>query len=528
MSFTGGYQFTGTSGGGQNGAVFITDIEPQTPDGNVGGKVFSSGGKVLDQCVADTGLIRVHVLALTGNSNYQPSVLVEGLPVALTETEDRSVWTGTIDLDLQGKSSVSATHDDGPVFSCLVLTDVGPEIALAEFTGGYPGAQTELKAGDTFLLHVVSDTPMTRIELADFGAAQAEVFDFAATTDKTVLLTIADRGINAQSLGARLKAMNSNGSFGASYETTIGGSDDGLHSVTLNNRQPQINIGSIVYPATQGALKDSEGATVNHTIADFDAVAYTTSNGEITIANANTFEPAKSVTRNSGSYNVSGANFNVVATRTANAATITAATTVRIAHAPPAITIVAPTTRLQSGGNQGTAPVNHTLTVLSNQLLLELPQINAPGGTLQGTINGNLNGLVFTQDLQVHDNDTRGIYAFQLVEAKNLAGQITTAFTGNAFYEIGGFVTRTIAIPRFEREVDIGTAVVDTNKLVATDKDSIAMTYANDFADGLLRYTVTGPPGILNPIGDRFYWNDNQAVNNNTTGLATVTLEELP
>lgn len=528
MSFSGAYQYTPSNISGTNGAVFITDVEPQLPQDNVGGKQFSSGGRVLDSCVANTDLIRVHVLAITGNTNFQPSVLLEGISVQLTQDEDQSVWTGFVDLDKQGNTSISATHEDGPTHTCSVLTDSGPTILSAVFSGGYPGTQTELKQGDVVDLVVSSDTPMTRLEIADFGVADSQVFDFATTTSKTVAVVVANRGDFAQSFGLRVSAMNANGSFGAIYDTTQVGSVDALHTYMLNNLHPQISIGAIEYPVGQMALKGSENATINHTIADFDAVLYEAPGSEIQIASATSYSVSKVVTRIGGNYNVSANNFRIVATRFANGASSVSGAVVQIAHALPQISVQEPANRLQSGGNQGTTPKNHSITVTSDQLLFALPQIAAPGGNLLAAMVGSLNGTTFTQDLQVHDSDTKGVFAFQLLQATNLAGRIATAFTGDANYEIGGFVKRTIKVPRFFVEVPIGTSVVDANKLIAQDSANRLMIYAPDFVDGILKYTITGPTNTLNSTGDIFHWNDAQAANNNSTGETTVNIEEPP
>jgi hypothetical protein len=529
MSFTGGYQSNNSgSENSINGAVFITDIQAQNAGNNVGGKVYSSGDRVLDHCVSDTPQIRVYVLAITGNTHFAPVINVEGTLVSLTQNEDQSVWTGYVDIDITGITSITATHEDGATHTTSVLADAGAEILSAVFSGGYPNAQTELKEGDTFLLSVVSDVPMTRIEISDFGAGKAQVFNFSASTNKSIDIEIEDRGNTTQMLGLRLRAMNENGSYGSEFETTSAGATNGAHIVSLNNQHPVISIGSITYPSSQSAIKDSESVIANHSISSFDTIQYDSPTNELGVANNTVFETVKSVSRLSGDYNVSNDNFRVVATRAANDAVSTKTTTVQIAHAIPEISISLPAARLVSGGNMGTQPQSHVITTLTNQLLLSVPQISAPEGTFQEDSETNPDGLGFTRTLIINDDDNKGSFAFQLIQATNLAGRIVTAFTGSSIYVIGGFVKRTLIIPSFQREANIGTSVSMASKLVASDKDEAAMTYTNSFTNVALGFTISGPSSTLNTVGNLFYWNDTQAVNNNTTGLASVTIEEPP
>lgn len=529
MSYAGGFNSdsTGGSGNGQpvNGAVFITNVTP-TGSGNVGGKVFSSNGRVLDQCIADTDFVTVHILAQTGHSNYVPGVLVNGLAVTLSEDEDQTVWTGSIAIDRAGTTTIAAVHEDGSSHVISILSDTGPSVTDAEFTGGYPAMQSELKAGDTFDLVVSTAQDMVELELDNFGASGGQSFTFSATTAKTVTFNVADRGNTTQALGVRVRAKNANGSYGPWFETTSAGSTDGQYTIALNNLHPSASINQITYPSGQGALKNTETATVQLTASNYDTVQHTSPNSQLTIANPSTFEANKTVTRAGGNYNVTADNFRITLTRNANAATTLVEDVVRIAHAAPVIQITTPATRLRSGGNQGTSVQSHTITVQSDQLLASAPSITAGGGTLTGSMSGAAPGLSFTQVLQVHDNDTKGTFQFVLTQAVNLAGRSTTQIASGEDYVLGGFVSRTMAIPRFEREVAIGTNVSDTDKLVTADKDSTAMTYHDQFGNQLLGYTITGPTGQLNDEGDLWYWLDDQAVGNNTTGGATVTIEE--
>jgi hypothetical protein len=519
----------GGSGGGSsvNGAIFITDIEPQDLQDNVGGKVFSSDGVVLDSATMNTDLIRVYVLAGLGHSNYKPEVTVEGESVALSQNEDQSIWEGYVDIDREGSATITATHEDGATYTVNVTTDVAPEVQTALFENGYPNTQTELKEDDTFQLNVITDLPMTRIEVLDSGAGKSQTFDFPATTNTTVSLAIADRGNSSRSFGARIRTMNANGSYGSPFDTDSIGSENGVHVLNLNNLHPTGLIDAIQYPVGQVAIKDSESAGVDLSASNYDTLIYESENGELQFTNPTLFEAYKQATRISGDYNVSEDNVQITMTRTANGAALMVQEVVAIAHVVPQISITEPATRLKSGGNQSTQAQNHQIRLTSNQKLLEAPTISAPHGTLLNSMVDTGDSMAYTQDLRVHDDDEKGVFTFGLTLATNLAGKTVVVFNGEANYELGGFVVRTLTVPAFENEVDMGVRVANPSKVVAKDKDLALLTYYNDLENNDKAYTITNPSGVLNINGDLFHWNDSQAVNNNTTGLATIQIEEV-
>ncbi|MEM9023129.1 MAG: hypothetical protein AAGB22_05280, partial [Bacteroidota bacterium] len=460
MAFGGGFQSTvvAAPSGVANGAVFITDIVP-TGSGNVGGKQFSADGKVLVAAIADTDLIRVFVLAQTGHSNYRPNILVLGQVVALAEDEDQTVWTGYVDVDRQGAAIISAIHEDGSAHSVSLTTETGPEVLTALFTGGYPGTQTELKQGDRYDLTVTTDAPFTALEVDDADAAQAEVIQLPApATQATITVTIADRGVVPTALGIRLRAQSSSGSFGSFFDSATQGQTDGLHTVVLNNAQPSITVSGIAYPQGQSALKGAEVAVVNHQISAYDQVAYQSLIGELSIVSPNAFAAAKVVSRSASGYNVATPNLRIAATRLANGATATEDLVVQIADAAPTIAVQTTAPRLRSGGTANSVAQQHPITVVSDQLLAQLPAITAPAGTLQG-MTGNLTGTSFTETLEVRDSDPKGAFNFGLLQATNLAGVVATTVANGGPYVLGGFVPRTIKVPRFEVEVNIGTEV---------------------------------------------------------------------
>ena len=450
---------------GVNGSVFITNVVPQST-GNVGNKVFSSNGRVLDSCVTDTSNVRVSVLALTGNKNYRPVITINDVVVPLTDPNTSiPLFTGNLNITLPVDMLVELTakHEDGAKHTITISQEVPPIIEELRFTGSYPGTQTELKAGDTFQIFVKANEPIDRIEVDDFEACVSSVTNVGSGTTHTFVATIANRGVTSQNLGARVRVRKPSGSW-SSYVLTE-------NIVVLNNLYPSIDINSITYPNSQQALKNNEVATVNHTITNHTTVVYSSPNGgELSISNTSTYEPAKTVQRVGGVYNINTNNFRVVANRSQNNATTTVNTIVNIANIAATITMTEPASRLRTGGNDGTSIQSYTITLTSSQNLLSTPTIADPsaGG---GNWSGNFVGgpTVYTRTLQCHDsNDTVGAYSYGALSATNLAGIETTAYTGDATYIIGGFVSRTLTLLAFQNEVSFGAAVVDYSKCTLT------------------------------------------------------------
>jgi hypothetical protein len=287
-----------------NGAVFITDVQPQDQLNNVGQKVFSSDGKVLDSALTNTDLVTISILAALGHTNYKPSIKVLGEAVLLAQDEDQSIWQGTIDIDLNGATEIIAVHEDGAIHIVNIVADDGAEIVLANFVGNYPNGQTELKENDTYSVEVNSDTEMTRIEVSAFGAAKAQVFNFASSTTTIIDIKIANQGDSPTLQGIKLRAMNANGSFGNEYNTSDFGNTEEIHVVNLNNQYPIGIIDAIEYPVGQVALKDSELAKVDLEGSGYDEILYDSPNGELIITDPTDFQPFKEVERVNGDYNI--------------------------------------------------------------------------------------------------------------------------------------------------------------------------------------------------------------------------------
>jgi hypothetical protein len=444
------------------GNVFITNVNPTTT-GNVGLKVFSSDGKILQSCVTDTELVTVSILAKQGVTSYTPGVTVNGSAITLTEQANGS-FTGTIAIDLNGASTITAIHEDGPIDVCAITIDTAPVILSATFTGGYPGTQTELKAGDTFSFTVETDSPFVEFAVENYGAFNAVTATVASTTSHTFVGTIANRGTTVQSLGAKIRVKKHTGAWSEFALSETAGSVDGTNLVKLNNLFPSVSFGTITYPVSQSALKNSESATVANTILNSNTVVYDSPNSELTITNPTTLAGTKTVTRLAGTYNITTANLRATATRTANNATASGTTVVRIANVSCTVTVTEPAARLRSDVN----PINYIITITSDQDLISAPTLQAGASGIFQNAGFTGSARTWTRPLQITNSMQKGTFDWGAISATNLAGIATTVISGNNNYTVGGFVSRTVTLAAYANTVSVDVTVTDYSKFTMT------------------------------------------------------------
>jgi hypothetical protein len=397
-----------------------------------------------------------------------------------------------------------------------------PTLLTLAFSGGYPGAQTSLKSGDSYTLIGTTDKTATSIQVSDFGAGTSQTLTFTPGTSFSVSMVVADRGTTDQLLAARACAGNAAGAYGATRDTnTGGGSTEGVNLIKLNNLHPTVTFGTITYPATQSALKSSETATCAVTLANLDTVAFDSPNSQLSITDPTVIEATKTVTRIAGSYNVATNNLRCIATRAANAATTTAQEVVKIANVAAVITVSVPAARLRSGGNDGTSVQGHAVTITSDQELGAAPSMTAPAGTWTGSWTGGAS--VWTRTLNVADSDTKGSYNFSSLSATNRAGISTTSITSGAAYVLGGFVARDLAFAAFAQTTALNVACVTYAKLTAatftaTNQPATRMTSQGDHTNTANAFTVDA----LSTNPTTIYWDDASAAASNSGGTAKI------
>lgn len=512
---------SGQTVSGASGFVFVTDVS--SPDGVVSNKVWEdSGNTVLKSCTSSAAWITISL------RSSHPEVLVNGVQSTLVLTSG-GLYVGTVDVTTTGGTiEVEIDVTGGAVASVDVTLDLPPQILSLSFAGEYPGFQTELKAGDTFQITGTTDKPCTGIQVSDYGAGAVQTISFDSTTNFSVSITIANR--TAGVYAARVAAKSASGAYGATRDTNQGGgSTDKVNTVKLNNTFPSISFGTPSYPAGQGALKNSETATVGCTLGNWssasgDTVAFTSPNSDISIANPNTNEATKTVTRTAGSYNVTTNNLRCTATKASNGAVTVVDTLVKIANVAATVAVTTPYSRLRSGGNNGTSAQNYTITVTASQQLYEAPTLDPASGA--GTFTGSWGGTgtTWTRTLQVHDNNSKGTFAWQNPSFKNLSGIVTSAVGTNPNYVLGGFVSRNLTFGVFSQITSLNVVVTDYSKLsagifTATNQQSTRMAVQGDHANSANRFTVDSP---LSTSPVTLWWNDVNAANSNSGGTAQL------
>ena len=506
--------------------VGITDITPQSPSNNISNRVLTDGNHILQSCLSSTPNIVVSVVAVTG-SNFKPTVQVNGAPVILVRNANTDVWTGTAAVNLVGPGphTITATHSDGNVDTAEVTLETLPVVTGVVFAGTYPAfGQTQHASGQIVQLTVDADSDFVELDVTG-GAVMPTTQTFAATQSKTINVIIANQGLTTTTQTASARVRNANGTWSAVVSSSaVAIPVDGVNTLELNNTRPTVSWGSVVYSSGFSALKDTETAIVSLTENNVDTVAYTSPTDELVITDPTTLG-AKTVTRQSGDYNIVYPNIQVVVGRTANDTTATFSRVVQIAHVDATLTITTPYPRLRSS----VAGAEYTITATASQIVTDVALDVGAGGAFIDTWS-TLGAGVWTNTIQIADSDVRGLTAYTAASVTNLAGKVNTDTpTGNA-YTIGGFLRRTLMFLPFTYAVDIGTDVVDVTKLLVTNtargpSGIPNVTYQADIIDGPNLYTITGPSFVANPLGWELMLTDGGFVDNNTETVG-VEIEE--
>lgn len=511
----------GSTGNGVNGAVFVTNITPQSTGNNIGEKKFDGTGNVLLECKADTNFINVSVMAITGNTHLRPEVTVNGNKVYLEGTTDFGKYVGNIDIDLQGGKSVTVRHEDGPKFTVNIIRESKPKVLNMEFVNGYPGDQTELKEGDNFDLYIESDTEIANVMIDNSGACKANSFMVnTQTKETTITTTIADRGTTAEFRPAKVKVQSPSGSWSDWFTSTEFGSIEGKHTVKCNNLYPSINIGDIIYSGNN-ALKTGETATVNNTVSNFDVINYSSPTSELDITYPSSYEQVKEVSYKSGDYNFGVSNFKITAIRNANNATSSNSAIVNIDNLDTSLDLSVSSNRLRSS-QDGLA---HTITINSNKDLGSAPVLSTPVGSWIGDFSGG--PKEWTAKLVIDDSIPKGEYSFSLESATTTTGEDVNSISGDTSFVVGGFASRQIQFTEaYSRLAPIGTSVTDTSKLECIALGGTEFTYQNSLDMTTNTFTITDSEGNLDPTGDHVFITHSDWNLLNSSGSAYVELEE--
>lgn len=539
---------------GSPAPVFVTDIT-NAGSGIVGSKTYVANtvpaNTVILTALSDDDTVGITVLAEGGSAFYSPVLTVTGSPalvvgqgstISLTQDQyDKRTFTGTANVTISGTTTVTITSDTGSTASVVVnRAAAGPDISTLVI-GAYPGSQTAVRSGQIVSFSGTVPNATTAVDIVAFGAAavkaNAATFgaaDSAGAGFKTATGTFTvSAGTGALAIQARAK--NSLGTYGATKTSS--------NTIILDQVLPTITGLAIVYPGVQEAIKGTEQATLNFTIANAADSTFTPS-GSISLLSGGGSLENTAVVQGVGTGDViTGTNVSIVANKPSNGSTVTVTALVKVVNASQvnSISIVGSPTRLISSaaGQSYTVYIESTLDLIgdgSGQAAFA-PTFTAPAGLLSGITR--INDKRWQATLTIKDTDVRGATAFTDISTTGISGiQVTTA-SGTA-YTVGGFTERTLVIPLFSpgvigRTVDLGTSVGDVTKLFANLSGTV-LTFTPDVNDAPLKFSISDVgQGFSTPYtqvaaydanGHFFYLNDRDQAGANTTGTMTVTIRE--
>lgn len=515
---------TGGNSVDATGWVKVADVD--SPAGVVSSKVWQDApnNTILQSCQVTDLDVEVSV------KSAFPKVTVNATPAVLVQSADGGHYEGDVAVTLVGAGPVTVVCETpngqlGADDSVQVGYVAPPQLLTLSFVGGYPGSQTELKAGDAFQITGTTDKDADAVQIQTFGAMVQSLETFVSGTIFTVSGTIADQGDVAQFLSARVRARDSvTGGYGPIVGTNLGGGGvDGTDVVNCNDLHPTVTLGAPSYPGIQEALKGSETSNVAVSTSNLDSILFDSQTNELSITNPTLDEATKTISRIAGGYNTATPNLRVTATRAANDADTVDTAVVKIANDAATVAMVGPAARLRSGGNDGTAVQDHSISLQANQQLLSAPSASegVGGGTFIGAWAGG--PATWTRTLQVSDDDTKGNYDWTGLSATNLAGVVTVAFTGSTQYTLGGFVSRTLTFAAFATTASMDVEVVDFAKLTASVFTSTGQT--------ALKQAIGTPPSVTDGYTIQaaavkptiVVWLDTPAASANSSGTAQIT-----
>lgn len=493
-------------GGGAAGAVFITDITPVA--GVVGTKVFTADGKELLSCSTDNASVRVVVAAEGSGQDYTPEVKVNDVVVTLTESSTKRWFTGTIDVAVaNGLNTITATSNAGSLTTVEVnRRGAGPAITSIVI-GAYPGAQTELKAGDTVTITINTEPDAVSVTIAGGSTCNSPTFAVTAGV-ATGTITI---GAASGSVTFSAVAYNDFGTAGTAATSP---------ALTLNQTYPTIGSFTVTYPVGQSAAKNTETVTVTSAVTNADTVNYTATG--LSVDSPSVYSASKTATVTSSAYVVTGTNYTITANRAANNATSSYSTLVKLATAAPtaAITIV-PSGRLVSSP----AGTDYEVRITPDQQYLNTtPTLTASVGTFQGSWTNM--GSYWKRNLRITDADPKGAGTFSALSVTGLSGVFGTTISSGANYTVGGISSRTLTFAAFSRVTAIGTTVADATKTSAAVVGGNTLTRQTSNAVVSNGFYIADSNGAYNPNGAYLGLSDTAFAGANTSGTLQVTFAE--
>ena len=499
----------GRSGTG-SASVFIQNVTGV--GGIVGQYVWEDSippQSALVSATSDTDTVRVWVGA-AGGKDYSPTVSVNGVPVALSESGTKRWFTGYADITLvQGENLITATTDDGGTDTAVItLAGPGPKVLDVVF-GPYPGAQTELKSGDKIAVSITTEPEAIELTILAAGAAISPSTLPVSGGTASGVITI---GSGTGNLPIEVRAKNDLGTYGDKFTSS---------TLLLNQQHPEIGLISVTYPGLQGAFNAGESGTISALVSFFDEVSF--SSPDLEIDDPYSAIVPKTVTNTRTGYVGTGNNVSITANRHANNATTVQQGLARIATVPPkaTISIVGSPARLISSPTGQ----DYEVRISPDQLLSATPSLDASHGTWVGT--WTLSGSYYKRTLRISDSTPRGVGTFSNLQVTGLSGIVGTEIVAGSSYVVGGMTTRNITFPAFARVAPLGAAVGLPAKTSAqvSGGNALVLKYDNTVAQN--SYYIANADGSYNAQGEYLGLSDTAFAGSNTTGSLVVVFGEV-
>ncbi len=438
----------------------------------------------------DSPTITVTLIGDRDKTRLEPTVVVNGIQATRAAsnsgTNSEFRWDVTIPVTEMitatsiGSGSVRIPNQPvppalAPVISNVTIVDAPSTSSL------YPGVQSEVKQGDTFYISFESDIEISSIVVEGTGAGTAGAVSLTPGTSFTevavtcgYLPTVA----SLENISIKGVAALTSTSWVAS-----------TNQINCNSLKPSIAFGAPTYPPGQQAIKSTESANVVMTLADYDTIAYTST--QTTVTDNTTDIDCEYL---ADDYNISSNNVTATATRAANDTTTVVSSLVKIVNVPAQVVLSGLPNPMKSGGNHDTLAQEYTVTMTCNQELITRCSTTIPIGTLGAFTTPAQNVLVTTATVTVDDSDVQGTYNFTPpTDGEGLSGIPITAWTTGAAYTILGFVDRLVALAPFTSNVTVTGPLEDTNKANVTiswDFTPDAQTYSAVDGDLVNQFTI--------------------------------------
>ena len=508
-----GKDFSSSNSGGGGSGIWIIDARIHGNTGTFLNKSYGEGtnGQELALIGIETDATHIDIDVVVDRSlKYKPAVSVQGIvciDASPSDNEESARLYGTFQYtaeEVPVATKITAETEEGATYSIDVLQEAPAIITNLRIVNApstssfYPAVQTEVKQGDTFYISFTVDKGIDRVIIAGVGAGTSVSIPITMPEGGDVIDFLVICGSTTASLTGTEKMITVN------TRTTSGATSvndyQSSNTILCNDLYPTITIGAAAYPNGQQALKGSEEATLTTEVVNYTTLAFDSPNAQVSIPDTTVLTLDKTVTRIDGDYNVSVPNFRIEANRTENGATTIESSIIRIADATHTFDVIVPP-QLSSGGNDGTTAPTHTVTLTSDQWLLEAPTMVSPAGTLGMSFSYTLEIPIFTIGLTVQDTVLKGDYSFNTFLTTNLAGITVTAPTTPATYTLEGFVTRSMALPPFNRTLVINTNIDagDYDKVGSTWSfiDNATLTYSTEVTNTILSFTILSSEALL-------------------------------